>query len=103
MMLQSVTYWRSTGTGAEGEVYAAPVTFLGRWEEVAEAFLTPVGEETVSNAIVYCDREIVVGSYLLRGTSVGADPTVVDGACKVRQRVTVPDLRNITSEYRAIL
>ena len=103
MLLQDITYWAPTGFGAEGVVFAAPAAIKGRWEEIAEAFITPAGEESVSEAIVFCSVQVVVGGYVYLGTSVATDPTEVASAYKIRQRISIPDLRNVRSEYRAIL
>lgn len=100
---QSATYWAPQGYGAEGEVFAAPVAVNCRWENIAELFLAPNGEEATSRAVVYTEDPLVLGGYLLLGTSAAANPASVAGAFKIRQSVSIPDLRNVRSEHRSIL
>lgn len=100
---QVATYWASQGYGAEGEVFAAPVQINCRWEDIAELFLAPNGEETTSRAVVYTEDALTLGGYLYRGTSVASSPVGVANAFKIRQSVSIPDLRNIRSEHRSIL
>lgn len=103
MLTQAVTYWAPAGSGPEGTVFAAPVALLARWEDIQEEFLDIDGAEKMSNAVVFFDQEVQTGGYLYKGTSVLTDPNDVDSAWRIRQRVSIPDLRNIRPEYRAIL
>lgn len=102
--VQDVTWWEATGVDGYGNrTFAAPVTKKGRWADKAEEFQSPTGETLVSRSIVYLQEDVSIGDYLLLGTSVTAIPTNEDLAYPVRQHITVPDLRNLRSERRAIL
>ena len=105
MYLQNVTYWKAAGFGPEGEIYSTPATFKGRWEDRNELFLNPRGEEVVSDSIVFCPKSspVVVNGYLYLGISIVPDPRNQEGARQIRAVVSVPDLRIIAAEQRAML
>ncbi len=100
---QTATYWAPQGYGPEGEVFATPSSIACRWEDIAELYLNNAGEQATSRSVIYTDVPLSEGGYLLLGASVATDPTSVSGALKIRRTVTIPDLRNVRSEYRAIL
>lgn len=103
MYLQQATYWAPAGFGAEGEVFSAPATILCRWEDIAELFLNYQGEQVTSRSIVYTETRLTINGYLFLGISAAANPAVVTNAFKIRQSLAIPDLRNVRSEFRAIL
>lgn len=100
---QSATYWARLGEGAQGPVYGSPTAITVHWENRHELFMTAKGDEEVSNAVVYADQVLDVDGYLYLGTSVVVDPRNVDGAFRIRASLSIPDLRNVSNEYRAML
>jgi hypothetical protein len=100
---QDVTIWASAPGDYGSETYGAPSVVKGRWEERAENFIDPHGQQQVSRAVVFLAADVGPGDYIYLGTSVSADPTLEAGAYKVRQFSKIPDLRNLQSERRAYL
>lgn len=104
-----VTYWPVTGSnGFGGFTFGPPVLMKGRWEEKQELFLTPSGEEVLSQGIVYTDIDMPIGDYCMLGDLTGAvDPTLLspsDGrAHRIRQRNRTTDLRGMTVLYKVFL
>lgn len=95
-MRQDATYWApGTNDGFGNRTFAiAPVLIKCRWQDVAKLFRSATGEERTSVAIVYVDRVLEVGGYLVRGNMTQeADPTTVEGAHEVRQLGSSPNLR----------
>lgn len=74
---QTAVYWEYEGPdGAGGGIYSSPVEIECRWEDKQELFRdNETGEQVLSNAIVYPDRDLVVGGYLLLGSldDLGSD------------------------------
>lgn len=103
-MNQAVTYWAQTGYDLFGKgTFSSPVALDARWEDSAELFIDKHAQETVSKSKVFLAQDISLEGYLLLGTSVAADPTVVPLAYEVRQIKRIPDLRNLQQLYVAIL
>ena len=100
---QDATYWARLGEGAQGPIYDTPAAITVHWENRQELFVTSKGDEELSNAVVYADQELGVDGYLYLGTSVTVDPRDVNGAFRIRASLLIPDLRNVSNEYRAIL
>ena len=100
---QDVTHWIAAPSGFGGDTFSTPVTIEGRWEERAELFRTPEGEESVSNAIAYLASDVSLGDYLFLGISIVADPTTLAETFQVRQFHKTPDLRRLSFERRAFM
>lgn len=102
---EDVTHWPISGSdGYGGFTFATPIKLKGRWEEKAVLFLSANNEEQVSEAVVYIDADVVAGDYLGRGDlTATADPTTIDGPYRIRQRMKVTDLRNLTAIRTAFL
>lgn len=101
---QTLTWWaRSGNSGYGGITFAAPVTIYGRWEDKQIMFRDRFGDEILSNAVVYVDRDIEIGDYLIRGINAGTNPAIIAGAFEVKQFIKVPDLRHLTNERKTIL
>lgn len=101
---QSITYWGSpVADGSGGMSFSAPVALDARWEEKVEQRHDEFDEEYISHARVYVQTNLNVGGYLLLGTSVASDPTVVTGAYKIREFLSTPNLPATKSERRAFL
>ncbi len=100
---QDVTHWSGTPDGFGGFTFTAPAALKGRWEEVAELFRSPSGEEETSRATVYLNADVANSDYLFLGTSEVADPTAISNTHQVRQFHKTPDLRNLDFERKAFL
>lgn len=88
-------------------VFHEPVEFDCRWQDVSEEFIDAQGSRTVSNALVFCDREMLVGDVLVLATledPINAfDPLENDKAYPIRKFEAVPNLRNTETLYLAYL
>lgn len=106
-MPTTVTYWSPrVNDGYGGGSYGAPVEALCRWEEVAEKFTTPDGEELVSSAIVWPDFIPETGGFLYRGelvTGIPADPREQAGAYEIKKVQRTPELSGPLEEVKAYL
>lgn len=93
------TWWaRSASDGYGGTVFASPVAVPCRWEDKQTLFVNRSGEETVSAAIAYVDRDMQIGDWLIHGNFVYAsNPTLLDGAYEIKQFAVTPDLRLLDS------
>lgn len=101
---ESLTYWSPVSHDAwEAETFNTPVTISGRWEDRAERFATPLGEEAISNAKVYLASGVGVAGWLYCGVSSASDPTTVAGAFPVRRAERIPTLRENEFVYKAYL
>lgn len=102
---QEATWWAVSPNGFGGDTFAAPVKIKCRWEDRQE--LVPDMEGTtsfISNAMVFVDRDIPIGSVLILGDSSGvADPTTLKGSFKVRRMDKVTDLRSANTVRRVTL
>lgn len=89
-MNQAATYWAPGANDGFGGVAAgAAVAILCRWQDKADLFRSPEGQELVSNAVVYVDRELAVKGKLALGTHVGTPPA---SAKEIRQTGSSPSL-----------
>ena len=90
-MNQVATYWPRTGSDMYGApTFGSAVAIKCRWEDRAVQFRDAQGNETVSDAVVYPDRTLEIGGYLLRGTASGSPPAT---AREIRQTMLSPALR----------
>jgi hypothetical protein len=102
----NLTLWPVTaGDGYGGDVFGTAVLIKGRWEDRAEKYIGQLDRrESISQAIVFVDRDIAVGDYLCRGDQTAqANPSTVPGALKVQQFKKIPDLRDLEYMRRAVL
>lgn len=102
---QDITVWQpGVNDGFGGFTFPAPTLIKGRWEDKQELFRDAKGEEVLSEAIVYVDTDIVVGTYIAEGDQTAtADPTTLQDAHQVRQFMKIPDLRQNDFERKAML
>jgi hypothetical protein len=100
----TVTHWATSPGSFSGFSFGTPTKQSARWEQKAEQFRTPEGEETVSASIAYLERDVNIGDFLVLGdfTEV-SDPTTIPGATRVRQFRKVSNLRNVSVERKAYL
>lgn len=102
---QTITYWAPGSVDEFGDTtVATPVTMKGKWEERAELFLGPDGEEKRGNTVVYLDSDVVNGGFLAQGDQTAqADPLQVSGSIKIKDYRKIGDAtRNLDFERRAI-
>lgn len=98
--IHSAVYWVPVGMSQSEsmKVTNAPVEIECRWDEETEELLDNKGDAFVSNAAVICDRLIIVGGYLYKGTLASlngvTDPTQIDLAFKIRKVAVITKLRN---------
>ena len=89
-MNQDATYWPRTGSDMYGAPIFGPATAIKcRWEDKAIQFRDAAGVETVSDAVVYVDRQLAIGGFLVLGT-VSGSPSA--GAKEIRQAMRSPSL-----------
>lgn len=103
---QTLTWWAASGgDGFGGDLFAAPLAIKGRWEDRTEKYIGQLDRrELISNAVVFVDRDVAVGDYLVQGDQTAqANPTLVAGAYKVQQFKRVSDIRNVETVKRAVL
>lgn len=104
---QDVTYWAPSTQNIYGQTgYAAPVLMKGRWQGRVQEIRKPSGDETISQAEVFLDGDVVVGGFLALGDYVTppnnlAVPPV--GSFEIQLFVSTPDLRSLGTERRAYL
>lgn len=83
-MNQTATYWAPGALDAYGTPgFGSPVTLACRWQGKTDLIRTPDGREVVSSSVVYPEYELATGGWLYLGTSVAADPRLVEGAYEV--------------------
>lgn len=93
-MNQSATYWPrgSTPDGFGNLNFSPPLSIKVRWQDKNELFRDEQGNEAMSSAVIYADRDLSIGGYLYLGESAVADPRTVTGAREIRQRGVSPSL-----------
>lgn len=108
-MEQTATYWEPgvpDGFGGLDFSSITPVTINVRWQDKATLFRDTDGREVVSDAIVYCDQEIVERGWLALGdvaeTGV-TDPRNISGTYEIRAVQQSPSLDGVTTLYKAML
>lgn len=103
-MTQDATYWSpGVNDGYAGLTFGAPTAITCRWQVENKKFVTVTGNEHVSIAAVYPDRELEPGGWLYLGTSVATDPRTVTGAHEIMSFRAMPDLSGTLVEYKAVL
>ncbi len=98
MRKQDAVYWPYASINQFGEkTVGDPVAIIVRWEDKSEEFLDIDGQIQMSNAVVYVDRDMVVGSILMLGVIADiTDSTNIkenDGAWEIRRFDKFPNLK----------
>lgn len=103
---QVITYWALGPTRDDyNEVsFVAPILLKGRWTVNSVTVTKPNGDEIVSKAVVYVDRDVVNEGFLAPGnfTSIPS-PRSVAGAMEIQAFQSTPDLRNMEQNRKAFL
>lgn len=103
-MSTDVTYWGPPANdGYGGLTYPAPLSLFCRWEDKNEKVINAVGEEITSSAVVWPDQVLTLRGWLIRGTSLAADPRTVDGAYEIKAVQEIPELSGSLIEYKVWL
>lgn len=103
---QKATWWRVTGgNGFGGDAVASPILVDCRWEDRQETFIGQIDRrELVSNAVVFLDRDVAVGDYLVLGDqTTQSSPSLVTGVRKIQRYDKISNLRNLDHVRRVIL
>lgn len=103
---QKAVYWTSIGRdGSGGLLLGTPIEINARWEDINESFLDLEGEEQVSNAVVFTDREVKISDMLRLGdlSSVPADPTLDNDSWEIRRVDEIPNLRANRTVWKAMV
>lgn len=86
-MPDSATYWGpGTPDGLGGFTWPAPVLITCRWEQKRELFRNDQGDDTVSAAVVFPDRDLAVGGYLAEGDHTSSPAPTDAPSYQIRQR-----------------
>ncbi len=81
---QTLSYWGTpVANGYGGWSWDAPIEIKGRWVDKQELFINAAGEQVLSKAKVFVDRDLDMGGYIYSGTSSTVDPTDVVGAHRI--------------------
>ena len=100
---QKVTWWIRTGSDQYGaSIFGTPKVIGARWEDKNMQYNDRQGNTATSSAIVYVDRDVEVGDYLMLGESESNDPLLVD-AYEIKKYNKSPDIRNLTNSRKVIL
>lgn len=83
MRKQTAVWWGQMGQSPDGTgqpVLAAPVEISCRWEDSQKEYIKKDGTNTVSNAVVYVDRDMEVGDLLRLGPISSLTDLTAEGA-----------------------
>jgi len=105
MRKQEATYWAPNGFDRNGNpAFALPVVIDCRWEDSYELFMDAKGNQAVSKAKVYVDRDLEMRGYLMLGSSYVSDnPLQNPGVHAIRMFQILPNIRNTEQLRTAIL
>lgn len=100
---QDITYWAPAALNEYGHAgSSAPVLIKGRWEHLTQQIRKSSGEEIMSRAEVFVDRDLEISGFLMEGDHTSS-PLPVQGALEIQDFRETPDLRNLDAERRAYL
>lgn len=108
MRKQIAVYWAIADEPFDSHgrpVFADPVEISCRWEDKTEKFVDQNGEEVLSQAKVFVDRDVCIGGVLMLG-SIGSglnltDPKKNVGAYEIRRFEKLPNLK-VTEYLRTV-
>ncbi len=102
---EDTTHWPYTGPDTYGGfVFGTAVLFKGRWEGADKLSEESTTREELSDAVVYVPVDVQIGDYLAEGDlTAQGDPTIIDGAWKVRDYNRMTDLRKLNTIRKAML
>lgn len=101
-LYHTATYWSPGGNDGFGTIsFNAPVAIKCRWQDTETLSRTPDGREIISSTVVYSDRELEKGGFLVEGSFSAASP--VEGAREIRDNSRHRHLLNTKILYKNIL
>jgi hypothetical protein len=111
LLKDKAVLWARAANGASDDygqpVVMTPVQIPCRWQDEAKEFIDHTGTRQVSAAVVYIDRDVVIGSLIMLGTLASlVDPLVPKNnpsVFEVRQHARVTNLRNTQTLYTIFL
>lgn len=108
MRKHRAVWFKSSGISQNGqETFDGPVEIRCRWDDVAETYTLPDGNEAVSKSIVYVDRVMSVNDILVRGPLTEdidkSDPLNNKMVSRIRQFSQIDNLRATKTLYTAML
>jgi len=63
---QTAIYWSlPTNDGMGGKIFSDGVEVSVRWEDRQQIFIDAKGQEIISRAVVYVDKDMDIGGYLV--------------------------------------
>lgn len=98
MLKQKAVLWLNpVNDGYGGRTFDDPAEIDCRWEDLAQTFVDASGREAVSRAVVYVDRDVAPGAYLMLGEvadldSDSAGPDSEPDAREVRSFSKIPSV-----------
>lgn len=100
-LTSTITIW----SVASVDVYMNPTYTVsyakGRWEDKQQKTVDSLGNEIISNAVVFIDRDVPIGSFLNNGLSTSLTP--ITTAREVRNFSKIPNITGRLFERKAIL
>ena len=100
---QTAVYWpvgNATDDGDGNITHPSAVEISCRWQDVNELVMGIDGEQFLSRAVIYADRELDDHGWLLLGNlPQGADPRAVDGAYRIKKKGESVRLKSPSDEY----
>jgi hypothetical protein len=100
---QDITYWPPSAQNIYGHASSGePILIKGRWENMNQQIRKASGEEVMSRAEVFVDRDLSISGFLAQG-DLTTEVTPPEGALEIQDFRTTPDLRNLGHERRAYL
>jgi hypothetical protein len=110
MRKQNGVYWGTPVSSGEGSyTYATPVDIKCRWQGTNVLFRNKDGDESVSKAVVFVDRDVEEGGWLWLGTvatlptGASADPRLAPSSGVIRSFDKIPNLKAKEFLRKAIL
>lgn len=110
MRRQNGVYWGSPVPAGDGSyTYATPVNIKCRWQGTNNLFITKDGDESVSKAVVFVDRDVEEGGWLWLGTvetlptGASTDPRLAPRSGMIRSFDKSPNLKATEFLRKAIL
>jgi len=105
-LVHDAVYWEPTGADKRGRmIFGAPTQIKCRWQDAMVLFSGSNGEQMLSTAKVFPDRELKLDGYLMRGTLADVDSDQKPGygvdAYPIRALETHPSLDG-KQEYHVV-
>ena len=89
-MHQQATYWPpGQNDGFGGVTPGAPESLMVRWQDQADQFRDPQGNEFTSSSVVYVPKVLAINGQIMLGAHTGSPPPA---AREIRQQYSTVDL-----------